>query len=42
MLIASNRKLMGKFLLPPYLRILGWTATVIMVLAAIGMFLPKL
>ena len=41
MLIASNRKLMGKFVLPPYLKILGWMATAIMVLAAIGMFLPK-
>ena len=39
MLIASNRKLMGKFVLPPYLKILGWMATAIMILAAIGMFL---
>ena len=39
MLIASNRKLMAKFVLPPYLRILGWMATAIMALAAIGMFI---
>ena len=39
MLMASNRKVMGKFKLPLQLRILGWTATCIMALAALGIFL---
>lgn len=39
MLIASNRRLMGKFVLPRYLKILGWTGTGIMFAAAVGMFL---
>ena len=41
MLIACNRALMGKFVIPLYLRILGWMGTTIMTLAAIGMFLPR-
>ena len=40
MLMASNRRVMGKFVLPIYLRILGWAATLIMALAAIGMLWP--
>jgi Mn2+/Fe2+ NRAMP family transporter len=40
MLMASNRKIMGKFTLPLYLQILGWTGTVVMALAAVGMLLP--
>ena len=40
MLMASNRKLMGKLTLPLYLQILGWTGTAIMALAAVGMLLP--
>jgi NRAMP (natural resistance-associated macrophage protein)-like metal ion transporter len=40
MLMASNRKVMGKFALPLYLKVLGWAATLIMALAAAGMFLP--
>jgi Mn2+/Fe2+ NRAMP family transporter len=40
MLMASNRKVMGKLTLPRYLKILGWTATLIMALAAAGMLLP--
>jgi NRAMP (natural resistance-associated macrophage protein)-like metal ion transporter len=39
MLMASNQKVMGKLTLPTYLKILGWAATLIMALAAIGMFL---
>jgi Mn2+/Fe2+ NRAMP family transporter len=37
MLMASSSKVMGKFALPPYLKIVGWVATLIMALAAIGM-----
>jgi NRAMP (natural resistance-associated macrophage protein)-like metal ion transporter len=40
MLMASNRKVMGKFTLPLYLQILGWAGTAIMALAAVGMLLP--
>jgi NRAMP (natural resistance-associated macrophage protein)-like metal ion transporter len=39
MLMASNKKVMGKLIIPKYLKILGWAATFIMALAAIGMFL---
>jgi len=40
MLMASARKVMGKFTLPAYLKIFGWGATLVMALAAIGMFWP--
>jgi NRAMP (natural resistance-associated macrophage protein)-like metal ion transporter len=40
MLMASDRKVMGKFTLPLYLQILGWAGTAIMALAAVGMLLP--
>jgi NRAMP (natural resistance-associated macrophage protein)-like metal ion transporter len=40
MLMASNKKVMGKFALPTYLRILGWGATLIMAISAVGMLLP--
>lgn len=39
MLLASRRKVMGKLTLPLYLKILGWLATAIMALAAVGMLL---
>jgi NRAMP (natural resistance-associated macrophage protein)-like metal ion transporter len=39
MLMASNQRIMGKLSLPIYLKVLGWAATLIMALAAIGMFL---
>jgi Mn2+/Fe2+ NRAMP family transporter len=38
--MAGARKVMGKFTLPAYLKILGWGATLVMALAAIGMFWP--
>jgi NRAMP (natural resistance-associated macrophage protein)-like metal ion transporter len=41
MVMASSRKVMGKFVLPRYLKIFGWGATVIMVLAALGMLWPN-
>jgi Mn2+/Fe2+ NRAMP family transporter len=38
MLLASNRKVMGKLTLPVYLKVLGWSGAAVMALAAIGMF----
>jgi len=38
MLMASRRKVMGKFTLTPWLKTLGWLATATMTAAAIGMF----
>ncbi len=39
MLLASRGKVMGKLILPFYLKVFGWLATVIMALAAAGMLL---
>jgi NRAMP (natural resistance-associated macrophage protein)-like metal ion transporter len=39
MLMASKQSVMGKLTLPIHLKILGWAATLIMALAAIGLFL---
>jgi Mn2+/Fe2+ NRAMP family transporter len=41
MLMASDRKIIGKLHLPAYLKVVGWAATGIMVLAAISMFLTS-
>ncbi len=41
MLLASKRKVMGELTLPFYLKILGWIATAIMALAAVGMLLTS-
>jgi NRAMP (natural resistance-associated macrophage protein)-like metal ion transporter len=41
MFMASSRKVMGEFILPTYLKILGWVSTVIMALAALGMLWPS-
>jgi Mn2+/Fe2+ NRAMP family transporter len=41
MLLASNYKVMDKLTLPAYLKVLGWAGTVIMTLAAVGMFLTS-
>ena len=41
MLLASRSKVMGKFTLPLYLKILGWLATCIMAVAAAGMLLTS-
>ena len=38
MLLASRRKVMGSFRLSVRLKILGWTATLVMAAAAVGMF----
>jgi Mn2+/Fe2+ NRAMP family transporter len=36
MLMSANRAVVGKFVLPTYLRVIGWIATVIMLLASVG------
>ena len=38
MLLAARKAVMGAFVLPPLLRVLGWIATSVMAAAAIGMF----
>jgi Mn2+/Fe2+ NRAMP family transporter len=38
MRLTSRREIMGAFVLPPLLRLLGWTATAVMAAAAVGMF----
>jgi NRAMP (natural resistance-associated macrophage protein)-like metal ion transporter len=37
MLMAVNPRVMGKFTIPPAMRVIGWTATLVMALAVIGM-----
>ena len=39
MLLTQNKKVMGQFTLPPYLRVCGWIATAVMLVASLGMFL---
>jgi NRAMP (natural resistance-associated macrophage protein)-like metal ion transporter len=41
MLLSSRRKVMGKLTLPFYLKTLGWSATAIMALAAVGMLVTS-
>jgi Mn2+/Fe2+ NRAMP family transporter len=41
MLLASNYKVVDKLTLPSYLKVLGWAGTVIMAVAAVGMFLTS-
>jgi NRAMP (natural resistance-associated macrophage protein)-like metal ion transporter len=38
MTMASSRKVMGNFVIPPYLRWVGWLATGIMICACLGLF----
>ena len=38
MLMSTNRKVMGRFVLPMPLRVVGWAATAVMAAAAVGMF----
>ena len=38
MILASRRSVMGDFVLPPALKVLGWLATAVMLAAAIAMF----
>ena len=39
MVMASSPKIMGKFVIPPYLKGMGWAATFVMCFASIGVFL---
>ena len=39
MLMASNRNVMGKFVIPPYLKWVGWCATAIMLCVCIGVLI---
>jgi len=39
MMMASNPKVMGKFVIPPYLRWVGWSATGVMLCVCIGVLL---
>jgi len=39
MMMASNQKVMGKFVIPPYLRWVGWCATAVMACVCIGVIL---
>jgi Mn2+/Fe2+ NRAMP family transporter len=36
MLMSANRAVVGKFTLPVYLRVIGWAATVVMLVASLG------
>lgn len=38
MVLSSSRKVMGDFILPGGLKIVGWAATGVMLLASVGMF----
>jgi NRAMP (natural resistance-associated macrophage protein)-like metal ion transporter len=38
MILTHNRKIMGKFILPPYLHWIGWLATAVMFFASLGLF----
>lgn len=38
MILARSPRVMGKFTLPRYLQVAGWTATAVMLLASLGMF----
>jgi NRAMP (natural resistance-associated macrophage protein)-like metal ion transporter len=42
MLMSANRAVVGQFVLPPYLRIIGWVATAIMLLASLGFLATQL
>lgn len=42
MILTRNPKVMGKFTLPKYLRVVGWAATGAMLLAAVGMIAANL
>jgi len=41
MMISSNREVMGKFILPRGLKILGWITTIVMTAASIGLLLSS-
>jgi Mn2+/Fe2+ NRAMP family transporter len=37
MFMASSRKVMGKLMIPPYLKAMGWVATAVMFCACFGL-----
>jgi NRAMP (natural resistance-associated macrophage protein)-like metal ion transporter len=39
MVMASSRKVMGKLAIPAYIKVMGWTATAVMLCACVGAFL---
>lgn len=39
MMMASNRKVMGRFVIPGYLRWVGWCATIVMLCVCFGVVL---
>jgi len=39
MVMASNKKVMGQFTLKRYTKAIGWASTIIMLAAAIGLFI---
>ncbi|NDQ58254.1 MAG: divalent metal cation transporter [Acidipila sp.] len=39
MFMAGNSKIMGKFTLPLWLGVLGWTTTIVMIAASVGFFI---
>ncbi len=39
--MASNKKVMDRFALPAYLKVIGWAATVVMFSAALGVFITS-
>ena len=41
MIMASSRGVMGKLVIPPYLKTMGWAATAVMFLASVGVFLTE-
>ena len=42
MLISEKRVIVGKFVLPPYLRVVGWMATGVMLIASLGFLITAL
>jgi Mn2+/Fe2+ NRAMP family transporter len=38
MFMACNRRVMGPFVIPLYLKVAGWLATAVMLCASIGVF----
>jgi Mn2+/Fe2+ NRAMP family transporter len=39
--LATSRKVMGKFAIPLYLRVVGWIATLAMFAVSVGVFLAR-
>jgi len=42
MIMGARRAVMGTYVLPAYLKIIGWIATAAMAVAALGMFVTPL